>query len=282
MSWLLTVDIKRADRLRSVSLITAHDERPVAMEKPAASSSTLMDLEADVKQDQMILHVRDGERAEPRVLLASRATLTAQSSVLATRLAEAAADEVRLVVTAPPAAFERLYTMMQAEALSAGGGVHQNGTNVRPLALLTGPELTTTLPLAVQFGAAAVVARLVAAVQQAPTMEGVREVDKWVPEAGVFGGFAWGGPVADLLVEMCLSCSWARNDNRTYFKIEDDDGDFQYRQRIKANAALTNPRPHVHSFNWHAWGYWPRRARTLQVLLDHVWLSTDACGLTRA
>ncbi|KAK1860125.1 hypothetical protein I4F81_002714 [Pyropia yezoensis] len=201
------------------------------MEKPNVASSALSDLEAAAKKDQVILHIQDGERAEPRVLLASRATLMAQSSFLGTRLAEIAPDEERLAVTAAPDAFGRLYTMMQAVAVSAGGHVRQNGSSMRLLTVTTSADLTTTLPLAVRFGAAGVVACFVAGVQQAPTMEGVRAVDEWVPDDGVFGGFAWGEPVADLLVDECLMCTWARDDNRTYFKM-DDDGVIRYRQRI--------------------------------------------------
>lgn len=249
------------------------------MERPTVPPSTLADLETAAKQDQVIVHVQDGEFTQPRVLLASRATLVAQSSVLAARLAEAGPDQVRLPVTAAPATFERLYTMMQAVAVTGGGRVPLTGAHGRTPTLITSADLTTTLPLAVRFGAAGVVACLVAGVQLAPTIAGVVAVDKWVPDDGVLGGFKWGRPVEDLLIKECLSCTWARSDNRTYFKIEDDNGDVLYRQRIKAHGPLTMPRPH-HTFNWYGWGSGPRRARTLQVLLDRVWLSQDTCGLT--
>lgn len=251
------------------------------MEKPVIPSSLLTDLEVAAKQDMVILHVQDGESANPVVLLASRVTLTAQSSVLAARLAEVAPDEARLQVAAPPVTFERLYAMMHAIAMTAGGAASQSGVHEYTMVLITSADLADTLPLAVRFGAAGVVGCLVESVQQAPSMDGIGAVDKWVPDDGPFGGFEWRPRAVDLLVKQCISCSWARSDNRTYFKIEDYDGGAGYRQRIKAGGALTIPRQHLHTFNWQGWEGGPRRARTLQVLLDRVWLSNSVCGLTR-
>lgn len=226
------------------------------MEKPVIPSCSLTDLEVAAKQDVMILHVQDGESAKPVVLLASRTILSAQSSVLAARLAEAAPDEARLRVTAPPMPFQRLYTMMQDIAVTTGGADSQNGTHQRTLVLITSADLDTTLPLAVQFGASGVVGCIVEGVQQAPSMDGIYAVDRWVPDDGPFGGFAWRRRAADLLVKQCVSCS------------------------RKTNDILARSGPHRHTFNWNGLEGGPRRARTLQALLDRVWLSLDSCALT--
>lgn len=72
---------------------------------------------------------------------------------------------------------------------------------------------------------------------------GERGVDDISPTGkDVEQGFAWGQPVADLLVNECLSCPWARDDNRTYIKM-DDDGVSLYRQRSSTHGGIICPRP---------------------------------------
>lgn len=176
------------------------------MEKPAIPSSSLTDLETAAKQDLVILHAQEDESTHPGMLLASRATLSAQSSVLAAPMVEATSDGVRLQVAASSTDIERLYTVTLSVAMTFGGGSSPNGTHECTLALITSDDVITTLPLAVRFGAAGVVGCLVEGVLQAPSMGGICAVDQLVQDDGVLGGFEWGPRSVDVLVKQCLPC----------------------------------------------------------------------------
>lgn len=249
---------------------------------PIPSSDKASDLEEAAKRDQIFLSIQEPEDAEPRVLVASRATLTSGSSVLAARVAEVGPGAERLEVAAAAAPFDRLYRLMQAVALVEGAASPIGGVPTNGLVFTDHTDLTTTLPLAVRFGAAPVVQCLVEGVQKEPTMEGIAAVDECVPDEGALGGFQWGTPVADLLANSCLACTWAPRDGRTYYKVEDNHGGVLLQQRIekgKGPDVLCIPRLHQHNLNWG--GGEPRRVRTLQVLLRRSWTSGESCGLTR-
>lgn len=265
------------NRLRLVSLSDPNKEKTASMEKSECAS--MKEREAAALEDLLFLHVRENRCSMYEVLVASRTTLMNQSSVLALHLTEA--KPARLYVTAKPDNFFILYAMMQIVEGSARSEELQEGSGEKKLALASPKHLIVVLPLAVRFGAAGVVAGLVEGVQRAPSVETISAVDHWVPDEGPLGGFAWGQPAAKLLVQRGLACSWARDDGRTYFKVQVSSGISQYKQRIEGQDDLSTPRSHHHVVLWYDLYNGPCRLRTLKVLLDRAWLSWSPCGLTR-